>query len=113
MLVIKYDGDLTYFMAERKRHQVKIVPNYTLNDKMISLVAEMAKIVAHLGMREGVIDPLLRKKNRLRMIHSSLTIEQNTLTLQQVTDIIDGKRMLRRATPANSSNSCLRLCAMR
>ena len=68
-------------------------PNYTLNDKMISLVAEITEIATHLGMRESAIDPLLREKNRLKTIHSSLAIEQNTLTLQQVTDIIDGKRV--------------------
>lgn len=68
-------------------------PNYTLNDKLISLVAEITEIATHLEMRESAIDPLLRKKNRLKTIHSSLAIEQNTLTLQQVTDIIDGKRV--------------------
>ena len=68
-------------------------PSYTLSDRMISLVAEITEIATHLEMRESVIDPLLRKKNRLKTIHSSLAIEQNTLTLQQVTDIIDGKRV--------------------
>ena len=66
-------------------------PRYTLSDKMISLVAEITEIATHLEMRESAIDPLLRKKNRLKTIHSSLAIEQNTLTLKQVTDIIDGK----------------------
>ena len=66
---------------------------YTLSDKMISLVAEITEIATHLEMRESAIDPLLRKKNRLKTIHSSLAIEQNTLTLKQVTDIIDGKRV--------------------
>ena len=69
------------------------VPSYTLSDKMISLVAEITEIATHLEMRESAIDPLLRKKNRLKTIHSSLAIEQNTLTLQQVSDIIDGKRV--------------------
>ena len=69
------------------------VPSYTLSDKMISLVAEITEIATHLEMRESTIDPLLRKKNRLKTIHSSLAIEQNTLTLQQVSDIIDGKRV--------------------
>ena len=68
-------------------------PRYTLSDRMISLVAEITEIATHLEMRESSIDPLLRKKNRLKTIHSSLAIEQNTLTLQQVTDIIDGKRV--------------------
>lgn len=69
------------------------VPHYTLSDKMVSLVAEITEIATHLEMRESAIDPLLRKKNRLKTIHSSLAIEQNTLSLQQVTDIIDGKRV--------------------
>jgi Fic family protein len=68
-------------------------PQYTLSDKMISLVAEITEIATHLEMRESAIDPLLRKKNRLKTIHSSLAIEQNTLTLKQVTDIIEGKRV--------------------
>ncbi|MEY8309869.1 Fic family protein [Erysipelotrichaceae bacterium 51-3] len=39
-------------------------------------------------------NPGLRKENRLRSIHSSLAIEQNTLTLDQVTDVVDGKGIL-------------------
>ena len=47
-------------------------PRYTLSDKMISLVAEITEIATHLEMRESAIDSLLRKKNRLKTIHSSL-----------------------------------------
>jgi Fic family protein len=36
----------------------------------------------------------LRKTNRLRSIHSSAAIEGNTLSLKQVSDIIDGKRII-------------------
>lgn len=39
-------------------------------------------------------NPILRRENRIRTIHSSLAIEQNTLTLDQVTDVINGKRIL-------------------
>ena len=80
----------------KKREQEKTAlnfPRYTLSDKMISLVAEITEIATHLEMRESTIDPFLRKKNRLKTIHSSLAIEQNTLTLKQVTDIIAGKRV--------------------
>jgi Fic family protein len=38
--------------------------------------------------------PRLRRENRIRTIHSSLAIEQNTLSLEQVTAILDGKRVL-------------------
>ena len=38
--------------------------------------------------------PQLRKKSQIKTIHSSLAIEHNSLSLKQVTDIIDGKRVL-------------------
>lgn len=40
------------------------------------------------------ITPHLRNENRIRSIHSSLAIEHNSLTREQVTAIIDGKRVL-------------------
>ena len=36
----------------------------------------------------------LRKENRIKTIHSSLAIENNSLSLKQITAIIDGKRVL-------------------
>jgi Fic family protein len=38
--------------------------------------------------------PQLRRENRIRTIHASLAIENNTLSLEQVTDIIDGKPVI-------------------
>lgn len=40
------------------------------------------------------LSPQLRKENRIRTIHASLAIENNTLSLEQVTDIIDGKPVI-------------------
>ena len=37
---------------------------------------------------------MLRKENRIKTIHSSLAIEHNSLSLQQVTDVINGKHVL-------------------
>ena len=48
--------------------------------------------MARLG--ENVPSPQLRKKNQIKTIHSSLAIEHNSLSLKQMTDIIDGKRVL-------------------
>lgn len=60
---------------------------------LISGISEQVGIInARLG--ENVPSPILRKKNQIKTIHSSLAIENNTLTLKQVTDIIDGKRVL-------------------
>jgi Fic family protein len=38
--------------------------------------------------------PLLRKQNRIRTIHSSLKIEGNTLTEEQITALIENKRVI-------------------
>jgi Fic family protein len=38
--------------------------------------------------------PLLRKKNRIKTIQSSLAIENNSLSIEQVTAILEGKRVL-------------------
>lgn len=37
---------------------------------------------------------MLRRTNRIRTIHGSLAIEQNTLTLEQVTAVLNGKQVL-------------------
>jgi Fic family protein len=40
------------------------------------------------------VSPKLRRENRIRSIHASLAIENNTLSLSQVIDIIDGKPVI-------------------
>ncbi|GHU68012.1 cell filamentation protein Fic [Bacteroidia bacterium] len=68
---------------------------YTISTKAIDLVAKIAEKVGELkGSGEYSRNLRLRKINRLRSIQSSLAIENNTLTLGQVTDIIEGKRVL-------------------
>ena len=73
----------------------KYQPPFNITDDMLSLVADIMEI---LGELKGVSNlekmPRLRKVNRLKSIHSSLAIENNTLSLSQVTDVIDGKRVL-------------------
>ena len=46
--------------------------------------------------KSGVTDRVLRirKLNRIRSVHSSAAIEANSLTLEQVTDVVNGKRVL-------------------
>ena len=39
-------------------------------------------------------NPMLRRTNRIRSIYSSLAIEQNTLSLEQVTAVLNGKRVI-------------------
>jgi Fic family protein len=45
-------------------------------------------------LSHGNLNPHLRKENRIRTIHSSLAIEHNSLSLEQVTAILNGKRIL-------------------
>ena len=62
---------------------------------MLTRVAEIAGEVGRLDALGGSGKvPKLRRENRIRSIHSSLAIENNTLTLQQVTAVIAGKRVL-------------------
>jgi Fic family protein len=70
------------------------VPTYTINSKIIDLVARIAEKLGEIrGAGEYNRNLRLRKINRLRSIQSSLAIENNTLSLGQVTDIIEGKRV--------------------
>jgi len=43
---------------------------------------------------ESTINPQLRRDNQIKTIHSSLAIENNSLSLEQMTDVINGKRVL-------------------
>ena len=67
-------------------------PRYALTDKMLNRMVEISGLTALLVLEKQ--DLHLRKENRIRSIQSSLAIENNSLTLEQVTDIIDGKRVL-------------------
>ena len=70
-------------------------PPFTMTDEMTVLISEISEEIGRISVfQEGSSTPHLRRKNRIRTIHSSLAIEHNTLTLEQVTAIIDGKRVL-------------------
>ena len=70
-------------------------PPFHMTDKMTSLIAEISEQVGRITvLQEGTISPHLRRENRIRTIQSSLAIEHNSLSLEQVTAILDGKRVL-------------------
>ena len=73
----------------------KYTPPFTLTDYVATLVAEIGEQVGRVDTpQRATMEPHLRKKNRIRTIHSSLAIEHNSLSLEQVTAIMDGKRVL-------------------
>lgn len=70
-------------------------PPLTLTPTMLALVAEIAEQVGRLTAREeAAMTPQLRRGNRIRSIQASLAIENNTLSVEQVTAVLDGKRVL-------------------
>ena len=68
---------------------------FQINTKILKLTAEISEIVGHMGaLAEAARSPQLRRNNRIKMIYSSLAIEQNTLSIDQVTEVLSGKRVL-------------------
>ncbi len=70
-------------------------PPFEITNTMIHQVAEIAELVGKLTFANQLsANPTLRRTNRIRTIHGSLAIEQNTLTLEQVTAVLNGKQVL-------------------
>ena len=70
-------------------------PPFEITNTMIHQVAEIAELVGKLTSTNQLsANPTLRRTNRIRTIHGSLAIEQNTLSLEQVTAVLNGKQVL-------------------
>jgi Fic family protein len=67
-------------------------PPFTLTHGLIKQVADIAELV---GMwkaaNNNTLVPTLRRGNRVKTIQASLAVEQNTLSVEQVTAVIEGK----------------------
>ncbi len=74
-------------------------PPYTITPRTLGLVASISQKLGEIKATSLIKPPAeLRKRNRIRTIHSSLEIEGNTLSLDQITALIENKRVL---APAN------------
>lgn len=70
-------------------------PPFEITNSILDKIAEIAELVGQVSATSGLTtNPTLRRTNRIRTIYSSLAIEQNTLSLEQVTAVLDGKRVL-------------------
>ena len=70
-------------------------PPFHTTDKITNLVAEICEQIGRITvLSHGNLNPHLRRENRIKTIHSSLAIEHNSLSLEQVTAIINGQRIL-------------------
>jgi len=76
--------------------KAKIVkPPYQITGKILKLVAAISEKIGEVNSAHLSKPPTeLRKKNRIKTIHSSLEIEGNTLTLEQITAIVENKNVV-------------------
>ena len=71
------------------------VPPFTITNTMLMLVAEIAEKTGRVtSYRSFETKPHLRRNNRIRSIHSSLAIEANSLSLDEVRNVINGKTVI-------------------
>lgn len=69
-------------------------PSFTYTDKIVNLVAEISsKLTGLQEIMTGEISPIQREVSRIRAIHSSLAIEGNTLSFDQVAVIVNGEKI--------------------
>jgi len=73
----------------------ELSPPFKITNEILNFVYEIGELVGKISAEKEFEKNLtLRRENRIKTIYSSLAIEQNTLTLEQVTDVINGKRVL-------------------
>ena len=70
-------------------------PPYQITDNILKLVVAISERLGEINARHLYKPPTeLRKKNRIKTIQSSLEIEGNTLTEEQITALLDDKRVM-------------------
>lgn len=70
-------------------------PPFHMSNSIVNLLMEISEQIGRITVLQPEnVTPHLRKENRIRTIHASLAIEHNSLTVEQVTAIINGKRVL-------------------
>ena len=70
-------------------------PIYTITDKILSTVSEASLLLGRLQAASGSVPaPRLRKQNQIKTIQGTLAIEGNTLSLDQITAVIENKPVM-------------------
>ena len=71
------------------------IPPFEITNTMLDRISNIMKKIGKLDNYKDLNKmPILRRNNRICSIHSSLAIEANSLSLDQVKDIIDGKNVI-------------------
>ena len=73
----------------------KYEPPFALTNEILNYVSEIMEIIGKIDSFDNLNRfPILRKQNRVKSIHSSCYIEANSLSFDQVQDIINGKMLI-------------------
>jgi Fic family protein len=74
---------------------VSMKPPYEITPKILKLITSISEKIGEVNANYLTKQsPQLRKQNRIKTIHSSLKIEGNTLTEEQITALIENKRVI-------------------
>lgn len=70
-------------------------PPFEITAKIIELISRISEKIGEIhSLQNSPAHIRLRKENRIKTIHSSLAIENNSLSIEQITAILEGKRVL-------------------
>jgi Fic family protein len=70
-------------------------PPYDITPKILKLISSISEKIGEVNANYLTKQsPQLRKQNRIKTIHSSLKIEGNTLTEEQITALIENKKVI-------------------
>ena len=70
-------------------------PPYEITSEILKLITSISEKIGEVNAKHLVKqNPTLRKQNKIKTIHSSLSIEGNTLSKEQITAILENKRVI-------------------
>ncbi len=70
-------------------------PPYDITSEILKLISSISEKIGEVNAKYLIkANPTLRKQNQIKTIHSSLSIEGNTLTEEQITAILENKRVI-------------------
>lgn len=70
-------------------------PPFKITSRIIELISNISEKIGEINyLQDSKQNVRLRKENRIKTIHSSLAIENNSLSIEQITAIIEGKHVL-------------------
>ena len=73
----------------------RYAPPFSITNHMLTAVAQIAEKNGRISNYHAFeTRPHLRRNNRIRSIHSSLAIEANSLSLDEVRSVISGKTVI-------------------